>query len=561
MRCLKISSWIFLLFFLVYFSYFWLNVGKFENGNFFLRQSNMWGDWALHFTVGSAFAERSFWLSENPLLINTQISYPPFTGWLAAILFKLGLPFFAAFIVPSYFFSLFIVLVLFLFFKILLKSQKMAVAASLLYLLNGGWGFIYYFADIANSADKWRAIFFPVQEYTDMAEKGIHFMSFLTSMIYPQRAFAVGFPLVLGALGIVMYLLVLKKKVNKQYRWPLLAITTITIGISPIIHPHAALAAAIILLSWFAFHLAENWRGKNLQQKLSRALRKSREWLAVGGGSILIALFLLVFFFASSVENKTSFISLNPGFMSAESDYSWPVYWLMNWGLVPVLGISGLLLLFKFNKTAGKVIFPFFLIFLLANIWQFQPWIWDNMKLLAWSAVGIVAAATIAIQKIWSQKGLLPRLAAALIFLSCISSGSLEMLKNLQFSRHHYLMYSAEELELANWIKSHTHKDSIWLTSTVSNNWTYNLTGRQTILAYPGWLISHGYKINEVMEDHARMMRSPQTALDLFAKYQITHIAIGPREIEQHDADLERFGQLFTPIKTTQNYTIFQTEN
>ncbi len=566
MPYLKSSSRILLLFFLVYFSYFWLNVGQFdEAGNFFMRQGNIWADWALHFTIGSAFAERSLWLSENPLMIHSQISYPPLTGWLAAILLKLGVPFFAAFIIPSYIFSILIVLVLFLFFKILLKSQKMAVMASLLYLLNGGWGFIYYFADLAKSTDKWRAALFPLQEYTDMQEKGIHFMSFLTSMIYPQRAFTVGFPLVLGALAIVLFLLVLKKKVNERYRGLLLATATIIIGISPIIHPHAALAAAIILLSWFVFQLVENWRGKNLRQKLSRALRASGEWLAVGSGALIIALVLLVVFLAGSVENKSSFITLNPGFMSAESNYPLLIYWLVNWGFVPILGILGLLILFKTkqatHQATTKIVLPFFLIFLSANIWQFQPWIWDNMKLLAWSAVGIVAATAIAIQKIWEKPGVLPKLVAALIFLSCIFSGSLELLKNLQFSRHHYLMYSAEELALTAWVKNHTPKDSVWLTSTVSNNWAYNLTGRQTVLAYPGWLASHGYDVDKTMTDHAQMMRSPETSLDLFAKYQVTYIAIGPREIEQHGADPEKFNRLFTSIKTTSNYTIFQIEN
>lgn len=530
-----------------YFSYFWLNVLKIDSvGNLLMRQSNSWADWALHFTLGSAYAERSLWLADNPLISGEKMSYPPVADWLSAVLIKLQVPFFAAFIVPSYLFTIALVIVLFLFLKLILESQKAALAATGLFLLNGGLGFYYYIQDIAASETPLKTMLFPPREYTDFAaEKTITFMSFLTSMVYPQRAFTLGFPIVLGALAIIYAILIKRVELSAGLRRTWLAVAAIMLGLSPLIHPHSALAAGVVLIYWFWVNAFE-------------AKRVERAWLAVGASALLIALPLNIVLFSSKLSSA-DFMAFAPGFMSGDSPYSWPVYWLINWGVVPLLALGGILVSWKKQRRITHMLLPFVMLFLAANLWRFQPWIWDNMKLLAWAAVGISGFAALALRNLWQKGNTLSRLLAVILFAVSIFSGTIEAVRNIEFSQHEYVMYTAEELELVEWVKENTAVQGTWLTSDISNNWLYNLTGRQPLIGYPGWLASHGvHNYWQVQGDLLLLYHDPAGQPELIEKYQIRYATIGPREDTKLSASAEKLLPAFDLIKETENYKIFE---
>src|SRR4051812_39976812 len=88
------------------FFWFWLHAITFDkNGNVIAGHPNIWGDWAAHFTMGSAMAYRQLLPATSPLVLDAPFRYPFIADLISAILIRLGAPFFAAFVWPSFIFS------------------------------------------------------------------------------------------------------------------------------------------------------------------------------------------------------------------------------------------------------------------------------------------------------------------------------------------------------------------------------------------------------------------------------------------------------------------------
>jgi uncharacterized membrane protein len=119
-------------------------------------------------------------------------------------------------------------------------------------------------------------------------------------------------------------------------------------------------------------------------------------------------------------------------------------------------------------------------------------------------------------------------------------------------------MYSPEELALAEQVKTASPKQSIFLSSDKHNHWLPNLTGRQILMGYRGWLWTYGIDYSQ-REAHIRSIyRGGDQALDLIDHYGIDYIVIGPSERTDFDADQNFFAKNFSIFIDTQNYQIYQ---
>jgi hypothetical protein len=539
-----------------YFAWFWsraLSVN--EKGDLVAGQVNIWGDWAAHFTMGSALAYRDVWLSSSPFLLGAKFAYPFAANLLSAILIRLGMPFVAGFVVPSFIFSCLIVLALFWFYKVVFKSRTIAVIASLIFLLNGGMGFWYYLQDIHLSSTPVETALNPPHEYTRLDAQNIKWISVIDSMIIPQRAFNHGFPLALLALAwLYSDLAPATKKRSFKQELKLYGPACLLLGLLPFIHTHSFLAAGIILAGWSGGQLFElAWFKKS---PFKETLKK---WLLIAYLTAVIAVPLLKFFVIGQVDG---FLQWYPGWLATEFKMNWLIFWWKNWGLTPWLAIAGWAWLMWTAQTKEKVIqavytfLPFFVLFSLANLFLFQPFSWDNTKLIAWASLGFAGLAGYALVKLWKTSWLLKPL-AVILFAITIASGTIDAYWILRRDLHSFSMYSNEELELANWVKANTPVDAIWLTGDQHNHFLFNLTGRQAVMTYRGWLWTHGYHYLPTEADVSRLYQFPERT-DLYQKYNIGYVVVGPNEREVWGAKDSVFNQTFEPVKTTPRYTIYE---
>src|SRR5258706_7014827 len=158
---------------------------------------SLWGDFGVHFTMGSGMAYRSLLLKVSPLLINSPFVYPFAADLLSAILIRLGVPFFASFTIPSFLFCVASMPALFYFYKEFFKSERIAILGSLIFFFNGGLGFLQFLKDFFNSSYPLTVLLRPPAQYTHLDDWHIVWHSVIETLFIPQRAFALAFPLTL----------------------------------------------------------------------------------------------------------------------------------------------------------------------------------------------------------------------------------------------------------------------------------------------------------------------------------------------------------------------------
>ncbi len=532
------SSWF------LYFTVLWARVFFYDkDGNLCFSAVNLWRDWNVHFAMGSAMAFRKLFLLSNPLVYGVPFNYPFLCNFLSAVLIRAGVPFLTAFIVPSYFFSLLLVFALFTFYKALFRSHSIGMTASMIFLFNGGMGFLYFFQDIFASSSPFSTLLSPPQRYTCLDQCGIAWVSVIDSMVLPQRAFNHGFPLALLALAWVWTYFRSPVKRNNQAKGFFngkrrLLWAGVLLGVMPFIHTHSFLASCVILACWL---------GADLVSPIEMTFKK--QWVDWGSFFLILSIIglPLVWILTATHVTQHHFIRWFPGWLAAENGINWFVFWWRNWGLVPLSAILGFLLLLssadgrKQRLTYFLTFLPFFILFTAINLFIFQPWSWDNTKLLVWASLGFSGLAAYAIHwllnaiRVSSFRRLRPFLLPVpmALFVLMVLSGFIDDYRLLQRRLSIYVMFSKEEFSLAAWVRNHTDPDSTWLSRPTTDQWLFSLTGRKVLLTFPATAWTHGYSSAQLEKDIDAMYVSP--ASPLFDSYGIEYIVVDKNDKKQND--------------------------
>lgn len=557
---LLLAAWV------LYSAFFWSKALFFDKaGNLVAGHVNIWGDWAAHMTMGNAMAERGLFLSSSPLLIGQPFAYPFVSNMVSSILLKTGLPLITSYALPSFIFASLFVVALFWFYLVVFKSRGVAIIASCIFIFNGGTGFYYFVQDVLKSDNPVATILSPAHEYTRLDSQNIKWINVIDSMIIPQRAFTLGFPLALVALGLI-YQSTFSIKAKQATHTKTIAAGLI-IGLLPIIHTHSFLAVFIILTFWSITDLLFTWYKT---KKANTVLLRTRYWAMLLIIVTTLALPLIKIFLSQNVSE--AFIQWYPGWLAKEFKMNWVVFWFKNWSITPFIALMSWAVLFdknKKNKQWPYIFAPFFGIFIAANLWLFQPFSWDNTKLIVWSSLGFSGVVAHMLYQMWqysTKKSTSIRIKSIIritifcLLFSITASGLLDAYYIAKHDLHSHIMFSKEEVDLANWAKENTDKESIWLTGDQHNHWVFVLTGRQALMAYRGWLWTHGYDYRGVESAVSQMYTNPEQTTKLFNLYKVDYIVVGPNERTVWHANELALERKFTVLKRTKNYTIFATQ-
>ena len=563
----KIITFIHFFFWSCYFTYFWSHSLWFNKmGDLVAGQINIWGDWAAHFTMGSflAYYPNAIW--HSPFIINAKFSYPFLTNLISALLIKVQVPFFLAFIIPSFLGSIAIVIGLYWFYHTIFKSKLVAILASNFFLLNGGMGFWYFVKNSFFQSNFVEMLFSPTTQYTRVDDLGIKWINVIDSMIIPQRAFNLGFPISLFILCLIFVRLLNQQKPSPK-NFMLLITSGFMLGLMSIIHTHSFLALVVIISFWSLYLVLSpiklprknilTWILQKNQFSTNQELKKI--W-----SHFYPVIFL--FFFYSQVQQH--FFKFYPGWLASEYELNWLVFWWRNWTIFPLVALIAWVyqLVVEPKKRLQNLLIwsPFFLLFVTANLVLFQPFAWDNTKIICWSLVGFSGLNSWFICHLWQKKypdkwiKKITRLSLLSLIVFMTMSGANDVYYQLLTQKHNYTMYTAEEISLSKWVKQNTDTQSIWLTGTYHNHWLFNLTGRQAVMTFPGWLWTHGYNYYQTELDVKMMYQSPELSDLIFEKYQIDYIVVGPQERSELEAQPQNFPEHTQLIYQTQNYRIYQ---
>ena len=533
---ISMSSLIYYLFFGFIFWHLAKEMLQVKSSGWYVGQVNLYGDLVYHLALINKFITSQDIVIDNPILAGDKINYPIFADFMTSLIT----------ITTSIDFALFIttliggIIVLFvskLFIKTFIKSNKVAFLTLLLFLLNGGFGFFYFFRDYAISQKSLLNFMLSLpREYTDLKDLGYWWINSLLAYFLPQRGFLFAFPITL----IVLLLLYRGYKKNQRLYFLLAGIIT---GSLPLVQAHSLFVIFILSTIYFPLSLYKNKEFKTL----------IINWILFGAVAAAVALPL--FKIISSVSNPLDFIRYDPGWTSKENIF-W--FWLKNLGFFAPVLIVSIVWLFK-NAKIFILYLPFLVIFFISNIWIFQPWEFDNSKLLIyWYFASCIVAAYFLSYALFTGH-IFKKITGLFIVILITFSGSLDLFRTFT-PVSSYQIYTKQDLEVARQTKLLTPENAVFVTASNHNNPIPTLTGRSTIIGFHGWLWSHGVNYTKQANDVKVIYLGDKTAEDLIKKYKIYYVTVGPQEIQDFSINLNYYRN-YPQINLASGWNLYDVSN
>lgn len=518
---------------LIFFGTLWPKV-LFQQGEdiFTIGTAGVWSDWAAHSSYISHFSQSDAISLKHPLYLGEKFSYTFMVDFLSAVLIKLGGGLISSMIIPGFVFSLIFTVLFYYFVFRLTKKETVAALALILFIFGAGLGFIYFFQDIKEIPLSGIIDFLKnsTKEYANLNNHNIHWTSFLNALFLPQRSLTMGMPL--GILILTALIMGLEGKNRK-----LLILAGAIASFLPTIHLHSLLAIGIT-----AFLLIIFFSEKNIKTTL-------KNLIYFCGPVILLGVWQVLFLFASRGGNfkyKLGWMAQDEGFLE---------FWGKNLGLFFIL----LPIVFLTTEKRLKIIYLcFFSLFLVANIFLFQPFDYDNIKIMEYWFLATAVIFAVFLIKLW-KKNALGKTAAVIIFLVLTLTASLDILH--LYLHPGYLFLSQADIEIAKAIKEKTSADSIFLTSDYHHHLVPMLTGRQIVMGYAGWIWSYGIDYSSRQNDVLSIYNGGNDAKNLLKKYKVDYIFIGPDEKSNLKANELFFEQNYPKIYQSESAKIYKITN
>jgi hypothetical protein len=509
----------------------------------FTGGSNNLGDLPFHLGIIYSFSDGANFPPQNPSFAQTKFSYPFIADLIAAAFAKAGSGVREAIFVQNISWAFALLVILERFVYRLINDRLAARIAPFLLVLSGGLGFLWFFSDYAAQSKSFFQLLMDIgKDYTIGTD--FRWGNSLITLFMTQRSLLMGMPLTIVVLGGLWRCFATEAtestEKKKRFSWDLLGDSPSVLGFI------AGMLALVHLHSLFVLFVVT---------ALLLLMRPARwpQFVTFGFGACVIAIPELMWSITGSATHTSEFFGFYFGWESAQSNIVFA--WIKNIGIFIPMLLVGLYLYKTRNepahdasKTHGKkkkhvhvemevasdhktnlLLFyiPFAFLFVLTNVVKLAPWEWDNIKVLIYWFIGSLPFVTYVIVLVWRQQTFGKIAVAAMIF-ALTASGGLDVWRTVS-RQHFYRVFDPDAIRIAERLRLSTPPDSLFLNAPTYNS-AVVLSGRLSLMRYPGHLGSHGIDYGEREKDVKEMYRGGKTATELFAKYGIDYVLVSPEE-------------------------------
>ena len=459
---------------------------------------SVWGDYPFHMAVSTSFLSGNF-PPEYPILAGEPLKYSFLVNYSSALLQAGGLDVRSSFVLLNVLIFLSLAFGLVMLCGLFSKKTIFVLFAFCLLFLNGNYGIAFALQDALASPS---VLAVPQVNYSNFDSAGVVLMNWLYSVFLPQRS------ALLGIAASVFIYFILLKNFRQKYEKKELALAGVMMGLLPLAHAHSFLAVGVISAVMFLFD--------------SRGRIEKWAWFVTP--AFILALPQMIWLWGKAT------ISVNLGWMAEPKTIFGVIdFWIKNgWGAL-LLAIPGFFLL---DSKQKRFAIGFIALFVLANVFSFQAWAWDNSKIFLHFFLFAAIASALLLEKIFNFpsktfKRFAKPLCLLLLAIS-IASGVLTVFWVAWGDNARYQAFSSEDFALAEWVKQNTPPYDVFLTSQDHLNPVASLAGRKILAGYEGWLWSHGLDYHKRQADSKSMFSTGNCAL--FEFYGVKSIFVKASE-------------------------------
>ena len=579
-----------------------------SNGSLHVGQCT-YGDLCMHLSFITSISVQKTFPPMYSLLPGTPLGYPFLCDSVSSTFYTMGATLRWATLLPALYAYITVVLGVYLFFEDWFRRNSVAVLATWLFFIGGGFGFWYFFDNAQtyanlDSAQAWAEWLKGTHDITaqvsnpapldmgrylmegwyktptNFVDNGMRWVNSIADMLIPQRATLFGWALLFPALQLLH-----RAVFDKENR--LFICLGVLAGAMPLVHTHSFFALGIISVFLIIAMLLKQVFSKQSKEDAKAGWKNMKFFFLFGVIAVVLAApQLLGFTFRQS--SAGGFLKYHFNWCN-ESD-SWLWFYIKNMGFIFLLMLPAFLAAKKEHKLfyGGSL-----LIWAICEFIVFQPNTYDNNKLLfVWFAMtcGIVAELII---KVWDRlikapvseggRGKAPAkqslgvrcacgVGFAVLIGSMMLSGVMTLAReyvsgdhvgikadgSIGYKENGYEVVSADLVELAEWIKENTAPDATFLTATNHNNAIAMLTGRNIVCGSSSFLYYHGLDYQERYENVRRMYEAPAENYARYVEeYDVDYVLVSQWEEHNYSVDYPFFRSL-EPVCKVGGVTLYK---
>lgn len=543
---------------------------------------NNFGDLPFHLSVITGFAYGNNFPPEDPTYSGVRFTYPFLTDFISAIFVRCG-----ADLRQSMFLENFVVAVAFVgllhrWALELVKDRLAAIITPVLVLLSGGLGWVLLWTAAGhNDQGLWGALKSLPASITVIPDTTWRWGNAIAALLVPQRGILLGLPL--AVIVFTQWWLaeddpetrrrgdaesqrhsraeaknkgqdaekVTKKTTQKDARnlrvpgSPRLRVSPlrrmiaagIVAGFLPLVHAHSfvvvmAVGGCLVLLQW-------RWRA----------------WIVFFAVASVIALPQMWWSTHNSAVNAASFFDWQFGWDRGEENVVW--FWFKNTGFfIPLLAAAILWRGKDYLVPRRLLLFylPFMLCFIVPNLIKMAPWVWDNIKILFYWWLASAPIVALLLARLWHGRGV-RRVLAVILLAGVTLAGGLDV-ASIVLRSTKYQVFDQQGVRFAEVIKQQAEPRALIVHAPVHNHPVF-LTGRRSLMGYPGHIWTHGLEFAQRESEIKRIYAGSPDADALLRKYGVEYVVVGPLERNVANVNDQFFSQ-FTKVGEAGGYQLYK---
>ena len=499
----------------------------------------IWSDWPTHLGIVTRFAFGGNFPPEHPLFAGLPLSYHYLSDLTPAAFVVLGMDPLAVLPLHSFVLSILAVMGLYAFARRLSGVRSIATLAVILFVFGAGLGWVATVARIDSSHDLFGTLANAPWDAKAQADLHIRFFNPYFAFLMSQRAYLYGLP-------IAMLTVTLLVRAARQRSMRTFALAGVVAGLLPLAHLPTLLALAMVtpflalLLAPRPWHLrAIPWRGWIGFHLLWVAVAIPQLLMQLGGGAGALAAF-----------------RLDIGWVADPDPWWW--FWLKNLGLFIPLGLLAFGTRRILPPRAHRTLLAFMPIFVVANVFAFQPWDWDNHKILIYWFLALTILVAALLVRAWRST---PSATLRLLLVGVVATMTLgPALENLDQLEGHgqYRMLTTEQLQIAAEIRDVTDPKALLVGGMQPQDPLMELTGRRLLMGYWGQLWVSGIAYQQRQADVGTIYAMGPRADTLLRQYKVDYVVIGPDERSKPlNANEAAYAARFPVVAHTDNYRVY----